>query len=279
MPNWFYYDSEGNKHGPITDRGLRLLITQKKIRPETRMETNTGHTGLAGQVPGLFPENQLEIMNSTPSNQPVNREIINATAYSQSMNNQRVEKKLYCTNCGSPVSEQSIACMSCGASPLKSHKFCRYCGTALNEEQIICVKCGAGIGGIPQETRETEPANNSGAPEAFTESGCFIKRVDVGKIAILYGALGLHKFILGSWGWGIVYILMNFFVVPLTHFPFIINFAVYKYVRGDYEPINQFTFFPIMCIMGLIEGIVYLNMSDKDFAKRYSTKTRNPFRW
>jgi TM2 domain-containing membrane protein YozV len=55
--------------------------------------------------------------------------------------------------------------------------------------------------------------------------------------AIFLGTFGIHKFYLGRVGWGIVYLLFFWTGIPT--------------------------------IVGLIEGIVYLVMSERDFAAKY----------
>ena len=125
MPNWFYTDANGMRQGLFDDQQLHDLVAQGIITPQTPMETDTGHKGLAGQIPGLFPA-------APPSVQP-------AQVTSPPPTN------VFCTNCGSPVAEQAVACMSCGAKPIGHKKFCRQCGVALNPEQVVCVKCGAAI--------------------------------------------------------------------------------------------------------------------------------------
>lgn len=57
-------------------------------------------------------------------------------------------------------------------------------------------------------------------------------------LAIFLGGIGIHKFYLGQVGWGILYIIFCWTWIPL--------------------------------IIGFIEGIIYLTMSDKDFAAKYS---------
>jgi len=116
MPNFFYNETNGQKKGPVTEQQLQDLIDQRLIEPNTPLEMEGGHKGMAGQIPGL------RFASDTP--QP---------------------KQLFCTNCGTAVSEQAIACMSCGAKPTGHRKFCRQCGTALNPEQVVCIKCGAEI--------------------------------------------------------------------------------------------------------------------------------------
>ena len=63
-------------------------------------------------------------------------------------------------------------------------------------------------------------------------------KVAAGLLAIFLGGLGIHKFYLGKVGWGIVYIIFSWTWIP--------------------------------AIVGIIEGIVYLSMSDKEFHRKYS---------
>jgi len=53
MPNYFFNDADGSKQGPITVKQLQMLINRGIISPTTPLETDSGHTGLAGQIPGL----------------------------------------------------------------------------------------------------------------------------------------------------------------------------------------------------------------------------------
>jgi len=57
-------------------------------------------------------------------------------------------------------------------------------------------------------------------------------------LAIFLGGLGIHKFYLGKVGWGIIYFIFSWTFIP--------------------------------AIIGFLEGIIYLSMSDKDFLARYS---------
>jgi len=55
MPNFFYFDQTNQKRGPVSEQQLKELAVQGLIGPHTPMETDTGHRGVAGQIPGLFP--------------------------------------------------------------------------------------------------------------------------------------------------------------------------------------------------------------------------------
>lgn len=71
-------------------------------------------------------------------------------------------------------------------------------------------------------------------------------RVVAGLLAIFLGSLGIHKFYLGKWGWGIIYLVFSWTVIP--------------------------------GILGVIEGIMYLISSDEMFQKKYAENPA-PFKW
>ena len=68
-----------------------------------------------------------------------------------------------------------------------------------------------------------------------------------GIFALLFGSLGIHKFYLGSWGWGIIYVLL------------------------------AWTFAP--AIVAVIEGIIFLCMKDEKFDSRYNYSPGFAFKW
>jgi TM2 domain-containing membrane protein YozV len=72
-------------------------------------------------------------------------------------------------------------------------------------------------------------------------------KVIAGLLAIFLGWFGVHKFYLGSWGWGIVYILFGWTCIPF--------------------------------IVGIIEGIIYLLTDEYSFDVRYNQTQGSAFRW
>ena len=66
MPNYYYTDANGQKQGPVSEEQLRELASQRAIAPHTPMETEDGHKGLAGQIPGLFAATAPPFNSMTP---------------------------------------------------------------------------------------------------------------------------------------------------------------------------------------------------------------------
>ncbi|KAM3094312.1 TM2 domain-containing protein [Phormidesmis sp. 146-12] len=69
------------------------------------------------------------------------------------------------------------------------------------------------------------------------------KKVTAGICGILIGALGIHKFILGYKTEGLIMLLVSVLTIGIAS--------------------------PIMGIIGLIEGIIYLTKSDDEFISTY----------
>lgn len=95
--------------------------------------------------------------------------------------------------------------------------FCRGCGKEIHESAISCPQCGAQQG----------------------KSSAGKSKVTAGVLALLLGGIGIHKFYLGAWGWGIVYILFVWTWIP--------------------------------AIIALVEGIRYLTLSDDEFNNKASS--------
>ncbi len=90
--------------------------------------------------------------------------------------------------------------------------YCRGCGQYIHAAAPVCPHCGF--------------VQHSGR-----------NRVIAALLALFLGGFGVHKFYLGRWGWGLVYLIFCWTVIP--------------------------TF------VGFVEGIIYLGMSDERFAWKY----------
>jgi TM2 domain-containing membrane protein YozV len=101
------------------------------------------------------------------------------------------------------------------------------------------------------DAKETAKEFTDGAKEAFDKTTGENKKVLVGIIAIIFGSLGIHKFLLGYNKEG--GILLGIWIIG----------AVLTCVGVGVLLIWA------LSIIGLIEGIIYLTKSDKEFYNTY----------
>src|SRR5208337_258690 len=130
---------------------------------------------------------------------------------------------------------------SVSSSP--GEKFCVTCGAKIRSQAVVCPQCGC-----------AQPGLDDAPGSRYSSSSENSNRVAAGICGILLGALGVHKFILGYTGAGIIMLLVSIF-------------GALCYFLGP----------ALMGIIGLIEGIVYLSMSDKDFDRIHGKRTRSWF--
>lgn len=103
----------------------------------------------------------------------------------------------------------------------------------------FCPKCGA-------EINENQPvcaqcSNEKKSNSVNTIGSDFVNAKRNKWIAIIFafffGSFGIHKFYLGQIGWGIIYLLFCWSGIP--------------------------------GIVGIVESVLYLTMTDEDFARKY----------
>lgn len=151
-----------------------------------------------------------------------------------SVGQRRGADEKHCFSCGQIIHVSAVSCPSCGAvqsgppvAPSRLYNpgldaarsvYCRGCGASIHESAPTCPNCGA---------QQYGPPVVAGAKE----------RVTAAVLAIFLGGLGAHHFYLGNIGFGIVYLLFCWTLVP--------------------------------AVVGFIEGLVYLSKSDEEFARRY----------
>lgn len=102
-----------------------------------------------------------------------------------------------------------------------------------------------------EEAKETAKEFTEGAKEAFGPSSGDNKKLLAGILGILFGSLGVHKFILGYNKEGGI----------------LLGVTVIGYVLACVG-IGIFIVW-ITAVIGLIEGIIYLTKSDEDFYNTY----------
>lgn len=128
-----------------------------------------------------------------------------------------------------------ITCPRCSAQNSSFDSTCRNCGASLP------------LGGGPMEQGQNQsPMGQKNVPGAD-------KKVLAGVLAIIFGGLGVHKFILGYQNEG--FILLGTYVGGII-------LAVIT--CGIAAPIVL-----VPSIIGVIEGIMYLTKSDEEFVQTY----------
>lgn len=100
MTNYYYFDRNGQKQGPIDDRQLQVLVSQKLITQTTSLETETGQKTLAAHIPGLnFTSTSPPVQSPTPA-APV----------------MTPGAPKFCSQCGTPINPALAGCTRCGSS-------------------------------------------------------------------------------------------------------------------------------------------------------------------
>jgi TM2 domain-containing membrane protein YozV len=127
-------------------------------------------------------------------------------------------------------------CPSCGAPIGLSATECRYCGgaRAIQPTQYQVPQSPQ----VPQYQPPQAPQYQ--APPVYTPTGVPAtnkSKNTAGILAIFLGGLGIHKFYLGKFGIGILYLVFCWTYIP--------------------------------AILGVIEGIIYLTSSDEKFYSKY----------
>lgn len=107
----------------------------------------------------------------------------------------------------------------------------------MTPDHKFCRDCGAAISARAEicprcGVRQTSPL---GALAYTADNGK--SKIAAALFAIFLGSLGVHKFYLGRIGWGLVYLCLCWCFIP--------------------------------GLLGLIEGILYLVMSDEEFNRKY----------
>ena len=87
--------------------------------------------------------------------------------------------------------------------------------------------------------------------QAYNQNEASRMKILAGILAIILGVFGIHKFVLGYTGTGLVMLLVSVLSVGVLS--------------------------PVMAIIGLIEGIVYLTCSDQRFYDVYIAGRKNWF--
>lgn len=122
--------------------------------------------------------------------------------------------------------------------------FCTKCGFQNDEYTQTCLQCQAplpAIGGY-QPIQPPAPIYGQQAMQDWKQMGAD-KKIAAGICGILIGSLGIHKFILGYQREGVIMLLVSLLTCGIGA--------------------------PIMSIIGIVEGVMYLTKPDEDFVRTY----------
>ena len=119
-----------------------------------------------------------------------------------------------------------------------------------DEAKDIAKDIDEGTKDFQEDAKSVASDFTKGAKEAYEQlsSDGENKRILAGVLAIFFGALGIHKFVLGYYKEGVIML-----VVSLLSFGFLAG---------------------LMALIGLIEGILYLTKSDAEFYTTYQVNQR-----
>jgi len=142
----------------------------------------------------------------------------------------------HCFSCAKVIHVTAMQCPSCGAMqpslPISSSSVIETAAKPLPAHHVFCRGCGATL----HETAVTCP--KCGAPQSAGINVTGNKnRITAALLAIFLGGFGIHKFYLEKILQGFIYLVFCWTFIP--------------------------------AIIGFIEGIIYITMSDADFARKY----------
>ncbi len=130
--------------------------------------------------------------------------------------------------------------------------FCTKCGAQNEDYSQNCLQCQAPLPAIGGYQPIQPPLTTYGqqSVQDWQAAGAD-KKVIGGILAIILGGLGVHKFILGYQKEGVIMLLLSVLTCG----------ALY----------------PIMHVIGIVEGIMYLTKSDEEFVRTYITARKGWF--
>ena len=120
-------------------------------------------------------------------------------------------------------------------------RYCTKCGAINDDTAQYCSSCQAVLTQVSTGYQPLQSVD----PHALTDwkSMGADKKIVAGIIAILFGAFGVHKFILGYTTEGIIMLLVSVLTCGIAGV--------------------------VMTIIGIVEGIIYLTKSDEEFVRTY----------
>lgn len=136
----------------------------------------------------------------------------------------------HCINCGDEMADDADVCPNCGVNQSTDldgrhgdrdpdQKYCVNCGELIYKQAEICPECGV-----------AQPSTGSTSGDS--------EQVAAGILAILLGAIGVHKFYQGNTKYGVLYLCFFWTGIPT--------------------------------VLGLIEGILILVADEDEYERKYA---------
>src|SRR4030095_13077670 len=132
---------------------------------------------------------------------------------------------------------------SCTSGERKSmSRYCTKCGAINDDTAQYCASCQAPLTVVSGYQPMQSVNQGAGSMTDYKAMGAD-KKIIAGICGILLGGFGVHKFILGYTTEGVIMLLVSVLTCGILY--------------------------PVMHIIGIVEGIVYLTKSDEDFVNSY----------
>ncbi len=119
---------------------------------------------------------------------------------------------MYCRQCGEELNNpKAVICVKCGTNKGKGDNYCPDCGQEVkNKDADVCLSCGVRLRSSKININDSlKSVNSTGKPIGNS-------KIVVGILAIILGAIGIHKFYLGYKEQG--FIQLAIFLVALFIF-------------------------------------------------------------
>lgn len=128
----------------------------------------------------------------------------------------------------------------------QGYKTCPKCGQVEPTESQLCLNCGYSFAQTPMNAPQMAPNMMMNAPAEANS-----KKITTGILAILLGAFGVHKFVLGMTTPAVIMLCITVLTCGFGAF--------------------------ISSIIGIVEGIIYLTKSDAEFYQTYMVEKKGWF--
>lgn len=141
--------------------------------------------------------------------------------------------KFICENCNTEIKNKNY-CKSCIEEIFDENKkkIEKLEDNNRGQQPMVFMNAGGGGGASSSSSSSSSSGGGPGYAARYTKS-----KVAAGILGILLGGFGIHKFYLGKWFQGLIYLIFCWTYIP--------------------------------SIIGFIEGIVYLVSTDENFARKH----------